>query len=71
MVASITSSFLLAFTPSIKTLESKMVSRSLVLNKILQKHMGNRSKNTKKIHQYRILKDTLRPKDKEFVETKE
>ena len=40
-----------------------MVSRSLVLNKILQKHMGNRSKNTKK--------DTLRPKDKEFVETKE
>ena len=25
-----------------------MVSRSLVLNKILQKHMGNRSKNTKK-----------------------
>ena len=33
--------------------------------------MGNRSKNTKKIHKYRILKDTLRPKDKEFVETKE
>ena len=26
----------------------KMVSRSLFLNKILQKHMGNRSKNTKK-----------------------
>ena len=39
-----------------------MVSRSLVLNKILQKHMGNRSKNTKK--------DTLRPTDEEFVKKK-
>ena len=62
MVGSLTSSFLLAFTSSIKTLEPNMVSRSLVLNKILQKHMGNRSKNTKK--------DTLRPADEEFVKKK-
>ena len=44
----ITFSFLLTFTPSIKTLESNMVSRSLGLNKILNKHMGNESKNMKK-----------------------
>ena len=51
MVASITSSFLLAFTPFVKTLESNMVSRSLVLNKILHKHTGNGSKNAKKDEQ--------------------
>ena len=59
MVAFITSSFLLAFTPSIKTLESNMVSRSLVLNKILQKHNGNRSKNMKKDTQIQNIKRYL------------
>ena len=48
-----------------------MVSRSLVLNKLLQKHTGNRSKNTKKDTQIQNIKDTLRPEDEEFVKTKE
>ena len=34
-----------------------MMSRSLVLNKILCKHTGNGSKNTqKRIHKHKILK---------------
>ena len=58
-MASITSSFLLAFTPSIKTLESNVVSRSLVLNKISQKHTGNRNKNMKKDTQIQNIKRYL------------
>ena len=57
MVASISSSFLLAFTPSVKTLESNMVSKSLVLNKILHKHKGNGSKNMKKDPQTLNIKE--------------
>ena len=54
-MTSITSSIRLAFTPSVKIIESNMMSRKLVLNKILHKHMGNRSKNTKKdIQKYNI-----------------
>ena len=55
----ITFSFLLTFTPSIKTLESNMVSRSLGLNKILNKHMGNESKNMKKKKKKKRYKNTI------------
>ena len=48
-----------------------MVSRSLVLNKLLQKHTGNRSKNTKKDTQIQNIKDYLRPEVEEFIKTKE
>ena len=48
-----------------------MVSRSLVLNKILQKHNGNRSKNMKKDTQIQNIKDYLRPEVEEFIKTKE
>ena len=54
-MTSITSSICLAFTPSVKIIESNLMSRKLVLNKILHKHMGNISKNTKKdIQKYNI-----------------
>ena len=64
MVASINSSFLLAFTPSIKTLDTNMVSRSLVLNKILHKHKGNGSKNVKKDIQTQNIKGKKYEKQK-------
>ena len=68
--------FLLAFTLSIKTLESNMISRSLVLNKALHQHTSNAIKNThtkkkkqkkqkqkqKKTPKHRILKKNMRNK---------
>ena len=68
-MASISSSFLLAFTPSVKTLESNIVSKSLVLNKILHKHMDNGIKNMKKIPKHRILKKK-KMKNKNYYERK-
>lgn len=87
MVISINSDFLIAVTPSLKTLESNMVPRSLVLHKILHKHTSNGSKNKKKDiqtqnikkkikekknHEREIhVKDTLKLEDERFIEIKE
>ena len=64
MVASTIGSFLLAFIPFVKTLESNIMSRSLVFNKILYKHMGNKSKNMKKVRQRLNIKEKKYEKQK-------